>query len=388
MKFSFSPTHSCVLGSPFRLIFSLTMCVLISLVAVPANAQFEEIGRAIRAVQGASKKKGDSEDKDKKEEEEAVEVPDIPAEPIPPKLVRFHMSDGSIISGDLAIEFITVKTDFGELKVPIKKIVAFRPGLKSFPERVSKIEQLVDQLGDADYTARMTARRDITSMGLKIQNFIKKYEKDSDAERKKHILEIQKELAEMAEDDDDAYDRSYDDRPWVEGDEIVTDTFTIVGKIVESEFNVDSKYGKLKVALEDVAYGDKPVGKKAELNKSLTVAGSDMAGARYKTSGIRVNRGDVITFRASGRIVMSPWGSEQSSSPDGGTNFGFFQSGIEAGSLVGRIGSGKVFKVGSRSRHVCKSSGVLKLGVGMNPDYTNGYNYPGEYKVKIKVSPK
>jgi hypothetical protein len=58
--------------------------------------------------------------------------------------------------------------------------------------------------------------------------------------------------------------------------------------------------------------------------------------------------------------------------------------------LVARIGDkGTVFKVGRQSTFVAKSSGVLQFAIGMQGQYSNeGYQFPGEYRVRVKVDPK
>jgi hypothetical protein len=45
--------------------------------------------------------------------------------------------------------------------------------------------------------------------------------------------------------------------------------------------------------------------------------------------------------------------------------------------------------VGRSTTFVAKATGVLQFAVGMPPEYSNeGYQFPGEYKLKIKVDPK
>jgi hypothetical protein len=45
--------------------------------------------------------------------------------------------------------------------------------------------------------------------------------------------------------------------------------------------------------------------------------------------------------------------------------------------------------VGRQLTMVAKSSGVLQLAIGMQGDYSgDGYQFPGEYKVKLKIDPK
>ena len=47
--------------------------------------------------------------------------------------IRFYLWDGSIVSGDLQVEAISLATEFGTLQIPINSIKNFHPGLNSFP---------------------------------------------------------------------------------------------------------------------------------------------------------------------------------------------------------------------------------------------------------------
>jgi hypothetical protein len=104
-----------------------------------------------------------------------------------------------------------------------------------------------------------------------------------------------------------------------------------------------------------------------------------------------VQAGDKIIVRAEGNVIMSPWGSNAATGPDGAPNYGWYvPNQIPGGSLVGRIGDkGQVFKVGRQSTFVAKTAGVLQLAIGVQAEYANeGYSYPGQYTVKLRVEPK
>ena len=404
-----SRTYMLVIG--FALVFSVCLSGS-SVRAQFGEVPFEEnpfeikpsrvIGLPLKALQqGAApvqeeqaKAQDESEDEPEEESEAGLEEeqpqPAEAAEKLDPRAVRFHLLDGSVISGNLNVDKISVATDFGELSIPVEKIKAFRPGLNSYSDIRTNLDNLVEQLGSDEYNTRQNAHRKLSALGLKIKDVIRQYKDSGNAERKRHLEEIRKEIQELEEELDEDDERDFDERPWIDGDEIVTDSFTIVGKIKEDQFSVESKYGELKVALQDVSFGDRPSISKPEITRSVTVNGTNIAQQNFKSTNIRVQEGDVVTIRAEGQVVMTPWGSDEFSTPDGAANYGWYIAGqIEGGALVGKIGSnGKVFKIGSKKRFVCKTSGVLQLAVGVNPDYANGYSYPGQYSVKLKVTPK
>lgn len=324
-------------------------------------------------------------DETKKEEAE-VEAPRATPVPINPKLVMLHLQDGTVIAGEMTISEISVATEFGALKVPLDKIRSIAPGLASSPELSAKINGLIQALGSDDYKAREQSHKDLQAMGLKIHKILEGHRNDENTERKRHIGEILKDFEEQLSQMDD--DEQPADRPVIAKDTVVTDDFTIVGKISPDEFKVSSKYGPLNVALADLKRAERPRSVKESLRKTVQVPGDSLVQRGFKNSGIKVEAGDKITIKADGSIVMSPWGSDQTSGPDGGANFGWYvQNQIYGGALVAKIGDkGNVFKVGSKSTFVAKTSGTLQFGIAMQQQYSQqGYAYPGNYNVKVTV---
>jgi hypothetical protein len=111
----------------------------------------------------------------------------------------------------------------------------------------------------------------------------------------------------------------------------------------------------------------------------------------FKSTGIRVQAGDKIVLKAEGSVIMSPWGSNAATGPDGAPNYGWYvPNQIPGGALVARIGEkGTIFKVGRQSTFTAKNAGVLQLAIGIQPEYANeGYNYPGQFSVKLRIDPK
>src|SRR5262249_46575572 len=149
--------------------------------------------------------------------------------------------------------------------------------------------------------------------------------------------------------DREANDEGGGDSPLIRGDTVVTPDFTVVGKIATQQFKVNTKFGPLSMNLGDLRRGEKDAPGRESLRRSVTVEGTNLAQLGFKSSGVKVEKGDRITLKADGNIVMSPWGSETQSTPEGGANFGWYiPNQIPGGALVVRIGSGgKVTKAGS-----------------------------------------
>ena len=328
-----------------------------------------------------------------KAEEPEEEAPREPAAPVDPKVIRIHLMDGSVISGELTIEEITVETDFGKLIVPITSINSFKPGLDSYPHLADSVNGLIEKLGSDDYQTREQAHKDLGKMGLKVKMELERFKNDENAERKRHVEQILKEFESLAEEQADGDDEEAApvEPVWLRDDTVVTNRFTAIGKIEPKSFTMNSKYGPLTVKLADVRMMDRESGAKETVRRKLSVPGSNLVQAGFKNSGVRVEAGDKITITADGSIVMSPWGSNMNSGPDGGQNYVWYVNNkIPGGALMAKIGSsGEEFKVGSKHSFVAKRSGVLQFAIAMQAQYAQqGYSYPGQYNVKVRVDPK
>lgn len=323
--------------------------------------------------------------------EAAVDIPRTPAPQLGPKFIRLHLLDGSVISGDLSVSEIEVETSFGKLIVPIDRIRSLTPGLDSYPQVIEEIESLIQGLGSDDYKTREQAHKDLSAKGIRIQKELERFANDENAEIKRHVGEILKEFEAQAEEQDDLDEEGTAQLPWIRPDTVVTTDFTVVGKVSPKQFEIASKYGPLTVALADVANGERESGARESYRKSVTVGGDSIAQRNFKSSGVRVQAGDKITVRAEGNVIMSPWGNNAATGPDGAPNYGWYvPNQIPGGALVARVGEkGQIFKVGRQSTFVAKTSGVLQFAIGIQPEYANeGYQYPGEYRVKLRVEPK
>lgn len=351
-------------------------------IAIPAVPAPAAPGGGPAAAEEAAKK-GEG-------EENAVEVPRKAAAPLGPKHIRLHLLDGSVISGDLSMSEVEVETTFGKLVVPIEKIRSFTPGLDSNPKKIAELEALINNLSSDDYKTREQAHKDLSAMGPKIQKELERFTGSDNAEIKRHVTEILKEFEAAADEGGDDEEAPVE-QPWVRLDTVVTTDFTVVGKVSPKEFTIQSKYGPLQVALADVQMAAREAGAKESLRKSVNVEGTNIAQRSFKSTGIRVEAGDKIVLKAEGNIIMSPWGSNAATGPDGAPNYGWYvPNQIPGGALVARIGDkGTVFKVGRQSTFVAKNSGVLQLAIGIQAEYANeGYNYPGQYNVKLRIEPK
>jgi len=371
------------------------------MLALTVNAQFQADGFAVQAediqvfegplpaVQLVAEVEGPEapiENTNDNTPAEADETPTpIPAaEPVPPGTLRFHLMDGTIITGKLETQSIAIKTEFGDLVVPLESIQSFSPGLGSLQKIDAKINALIDQLGSPEAAQRDKAQAQLIEYGAGLVAELQKHANDPDAERRIRIASITEELLSSK---DDFGDEESVQISLLRNDSIVTEDFTIAGKIQQQKFNIRSKFGSLEVNLEDIKTAQTVTSEKPEIRKAVDVQGSDFAGMKYKNTGIKLKRGDRVNITADGRITLTPWGNNSVSTPDGVAQNGMYNATVPFGGLAGRVGeSGEEFMVGSKCSFVAKNAGTLYLGFAMQQNWAN-YQFPGKYETKIRVIP-
>ena len=352
----------------------------------PINQVVDGIDILVEETPGAPQPaKPDSPPSSQEDEEPVVEK----TAPIDPQSIRLNLMDGSVITGKLEVKEIEIETKFGSLTIPVEAIKSFKPGLDSYPDLKQEVDGLIENLGSDDYAEREAARKSLARMGSRIESELKRHLEDGNAERVRQIKAILEEFAaaeDFSTDDEDAAPES----AWSRLDTVETTDFTVLGKISPQSFQVTSQYGPLNIQLAHIRTAERSLGTKQQVRRSLSVSGQNLSNLAFKNSGIRLQRGDRVSVAAEGQIMMTPWGSGTTSTPDGGVNFGADPNQIPGGALVARIGdSGKVFKVGSKHSFQADRSGTLQFAIAMQYDYAQGnYQFPGEYKLKIKVDPK
>ena len=104
-------------------------------------------------------------------------------------------------------------------------------------------------------------------------------------------------------------------------------------------------------------------------------------------TGIYVNAGDVVTYRATGTITLSIGGDDRATpagSLSGRTAQNSPRPDQKAGSLLLRVGTGAVALVGESGSFTARQSGQLSFGVNDDHFADNG----GEFRVSISVNPR
>ncbi len=382
----------------FLTITSIALLSVVSAVAQEDDPFGGQQQRAVRRALPVAVTDGLPQDQDKKEADKKdadagpiVSTADIQTESgIGDQYARVHLWDGTIVGGEIQAKFITIATEFGELKIPVSRVVRFFPGLDSFPKMSEKLNGLVEQLGDKEFEKRESAHRELSSMGKLLRYEINNFDDGGSAERKKHLNNLKNEIEESLSDEED-FDtvETPANRPLIRGDTIVTPDFTVVGKIQEEVFVVKNKFGVLNVPLGEILMGDRSfTSTPGSIRKSVTVDGHSFFQSKPTSTRIRVKKGDKIQIRASGTVNWTNWGNVIST-PDGLTNQGNWKQ-FQSGTLLARVGeSGKLVKIGSKGEFVAGSNGVIYLAIAIRDSYANnsGYRWVGNYKCKVMVQP-
>jgi hypothetical protein len=306
-----------------------------------------------------------------------------------PGAIRFHLADGSVITGEVAIPELSLETEFGTLKIPMDRVRSFTPGLNSRSQLSQRIHSLIKDLGADDDQLRTRARQGIVKMGLAVRKELGYFRDDENAERRQRVREIEKDLEELNEELGGDEEKRAATLVWIRPDTVVTTDFTVLGKISPDRFTIRTHYGEATIALDDLVQADRGTDTKTVVNKRIIVSGENLAQRGFLNSNVHVRRGDRITIRADGRIRMTRWGSgDLFSTPDGKELFNWYvQNEIPGGTLIAKIGvNGNQFKVGSRHDSVAEVSGTLRFAVAVQEAFSgDGNHYPGLYQVWIRV---
>ena len=311
--------------------------------------------------------------------------PSPPAEELPEGTMRFHLMDGSILTGTLAVDSLPVDTEFGRLVVPIDSIKSFEPGLNAHPQLANRIDTLISQLGSPNAAQRDRAQADLISFGPGLIDELQRHADDPDDERKLRIATVLEELYGMMDDP-----MGFEEAPapsLARLDHVVTDGFTIAGSIAVDTFVIESKFGQLTVGLGDIQSAGIVTNAVPDIRRTVEVVATDMTRVSEKNTGIRLNRGDRVIIRAEGQITMTPWGNGAIATPDGCAQSGNFAGNILMGALVGRVGdNGSDMLIGSSSTFTAERAGTLYLSFALQPNWGR-QQFPGKFTVRIRIVP-
>jgi len=154
--------------------------------------------------------------------------------------------DGTVVTGVLDAENLTVETCYGDLAVSPSEVESFTPGLNSHPELADCVTTLLPELNSSDAKRRQQAQNELVELGLWLEPIIVAWAEDQPPERKsfvQQILEIYKKV-----------DRVTAAKSIGWQDKVQTKQFPVVGRITNARLWIRCPSGRLDVKLADVRH--------------------------------------------------------------------------------------------------------------------------------------
>ena len=317
-------------------------------------------------------------------------APKGPAIAAIPGDVEIHFLNGSKVRMIVQSEKLEIATAYGKLNVPVKDVRAIEFGLH-FPEGMeSTIELAVKALGASDYREREKADKALIELAPFSYPAVLEASRAKELEVSKRAKEILQKLV--------AKHPKKDLKVMVE-DRVVTQNFTIVGRILTTTVKAKTEYfGEQELNLSKMrtlrAFG----GVSLDVEVALD-AGKYANQGQWFDTGFQIDGRTQIVITAAGLIDVWPQqGGQFMSGPagfqqtrNGGGPGGFAKGGRKVGNnlngqahggmLLGKIGEdGEFFMIGDRYEGTPEGDGKLFLHIG--PSQWN-CQCIGTYDVKI-----
>lgn len=307
----------------------------------------------------------------------SVSAPAKPAAPAPrmpdfaPGTVRFFLMDGSVLHGKILTPEFVMTTDFGTLKIPAKSVTGLMPGLDSHPRLKAKIRELIDELESGDEQKAARGMAGLTQMGVEILDELIEAQRRIKGEAAQRAIQEVIDNIREGEISEDELESSVPAAPvtaLIAEDSISTAKFTAVGRLQPLSIAVSTSFGDVNIKLSEVKKVVSIEAPAVEHFVSSSVTIQQGTQDSFKPTGVTLSQGDRLVIAAKGTIKMMPWDENVSAGPEGDSDScGFAAPNIPQGALVGRIGSGPVFKIGSKFSIVADRPGTLKIGIGIDP---------------------
>ena len=227
--------------------------------------------------------------------------------------IKIHLMDGSQITGRLAQQEIEIDTQFGKLNIPVAAIVSLTPGLGSHPMVGQNLDALIAKLGSPVFRAGKRRRR-ATTMGPTIRLKLVAAAEDPDTERRTRedhpgrVRSVRRRCRRRRTSKPATPDRSRHDRD---------DRIRHRGKNRPARICHRQPIRRFERQAQRHPAHPTRDDREARFAKDHRRRRQQHDHATTKDTGIRVERGDKVTFTADGTITMTPWGNQAVSTPDG-----------------------------------------------------------------------
>lgn len=298
-----------------------------------------------------------------------------------PREVDVSFANGSTVRMILQTDAIDVQTPYGKLQVPIKDIKQIDFGVHLPDGLDQKIDDFVRKLGSENFKEREAATNELIRIGADA------YPALLHAAQFSTDLELSKRAKSVVE--TMRTNLAAKDLRTQHADQIVTPTFTLVGRIVTPSLKANADYfGNVEVQvtkLRTLRSTEAPT----EVIVNVDAAKYAIAGGReWMVTEFQVEAKMKLIVSASGTVDLWPQqGGGYMSTPAGFSNggpgapLGPGRVRVLPGALIGKIGeNGTPFVIGEAYEGIQAKEGKLYLQIGPSP-WNQQCN--GSYQVKI-----
>lgn len=348
---------------PSRALLPL-VCWSLLLAGAPARAQDAgKISEILRKAEAAPKKTPAPASKPAKKKD-----------PLPVFLLR----DRGRIPAQPAFDAISVRTQYGILRIPREQLVTVRFATRVDPVLLEKATDLLARMESGNEAEEEAATTALVNLGARVLPALRQLAADTASGVRARTLEIIAKIEKTGKRRSSGRDAYKGTR-----DEIRTDLMTFRGEVLTEAFPLETRYGKLQlraVDLESIRF--KPDGKTSRV---LDVAPRYQPAGTWLDTRLDVGKNKVLTIKSSGETSVGNW--SLTSDPEGTSRYNSFKSsqGFPMLSLVGKIGkSGKPFKVGKKYRKRSKTAGRLYLAI--QPFDYEPAGVDGHYKSMVSIT--
>jgi hypothetical protein len=315
--------------------------------------------------------------------------------------IKLNLRDGNTMSGTTTMNDIVLKTNYGQLSIPIQNVNTIVVGIGSDKLITDKANQYLKVLNsNASEDMKKGAYADLVKLGAKAITAINAFEADPKNNTEEAIVgeyTISGALSELKS----TY--NIDDVSKINDVVSIDNEYTIGGSYEFTKIDIKTEYGSLSVPKEkiksmDISYTEPGNGNEIVLKliASKHISGNQNGG--WLKTGINLKQGQKFTITANGEVTLASL-SNQKYKPDGsytatnGTTYPATNTTDEYssggsypvyGNVVYKVGetSYDVLKAGAKYTGTAKSNGMLLISI-----YETVYNAAntGAYTVKISL---
>jgi hypothetical protein len=321
--------------------------------------------------------------------------------------VKINLRDGNLISGTTNLSDIVLKTNYGQLTIPIQKVSVITFGVgkdKAVNDKASMYLKVLNSASSDEN--KKSAYQDLIKLGIKAISSIYEFQSDPKNLSESSInaeFNIDNALSELVSNYNVSDDYKIEDVILIENEYNIGGVYDLQKLDIKTEFGVLS-IPKDKIKFAEITYIEPNSSNEFnfKLNANKHISGNQNGG--WLKTGVMLKQGQRFSISASGEVTLASL-SNQKYNPNGSyitssstndvpsNSVSFDELGNEVsstsypsyGNVVYKIGdnSTEVLRAGAKFTGVAKKNGMLYISI-----YETVYNSAnsGYYTVKVKLN--